>query len=260
MLQSDEDSHTLMIFSTQQHHYPGFQWGLCSGRVFHSTFELGACLYVCLYVWASSVSVIFSSTLVTLPHTAPHLRLPSLNLPLNTTNFSTICCHCDQSPFHRTSHLTEMACSKAIPYLVQMNSWTNLWSLLPQCPSPMPLSLCLLHLCTSSSSSSVSSPVVCLFSNWSHISSTVCWMNPLPAPPPLALSPPFTSLSLSAPPPHPYIHPPPTRPVATAVLLQFMGSLQQLPVVEGKGRGGRKEEWWETTGEETWENEGVERK
>lgn len=58
---------------------------------------------------------------------------------------SNICCHCDQSPFHRTCHLTRLACSKAIPYLVQINSTTNLQSL----------------LALSVSFSSISAPILC---------------------------------------------------------------------------------------------------
>lgn len=57
--------------------------------------------------------------------------------------------------------------------------------------------------------------------------------SPLPSTP--ALSPPSTFLCQAQLPPPPYIHPPPTRPVATAVLLQFMGSLRQLSTVEGEG-------------------------
>lgn len=238
--------HTLMIFSTQQHHYLAFQRG-------HCTCQVAAC--VSQYIWAWCLSVwlgliclcyIFSHSCHPTTYLSPcH---PSLTFPLKPLALPlfTICCHCDQSPFHRTSHLTGMACSKAIPYLVQINSWTSSWSLLPQCPPP---SLLLLHLCTSSSSS-ISTSVDRLVSNWSHISSLVSRNESLPCSP-FALSPLSClspSLCQAQTPPLTFTLPQP-RPVATTVLLQFMGSLQQLSRGEVEG----KEGWRETTGEETWE-------
>lgn len=128
--------------------------------MFHSTFEHAACLK--LYVCPGLIPAVFSST----RHSTIHTSHPA---PANHQP-PTICCHCDQSPFHRTSHLTGMACSKAIPYLLQINSWTNLWSLLPWCPSSIPSLLYPTHICASSSSS-VYPLMVSFFSNWSHISS-----------------------------------------------------------------------------------------
>lgn len=160
------------------------------------------------YTWTpclfASVSVMFFPPLRTPLIARPASPHPEHHQPLP---LSTICCHCDQSPFHRTSHLTGMACSKAIPYLVQMNSW-NQFMEPPLPPLPPGLSLSLLHLCTSSSS--VSPLVVCLFSNWSHISSPVCRnesmpCSPLPSTP--ALSPPSTFLCQAQLPPPP-LHPP----------------------------------------------------
>lgn len=219
--------HTLTIFSTQQHHYLGLQWGRYS-------YQVAACLSQ--YIWAGiclsvCLKLIYPSYIFTHSccQSATHLSPPITQPAPQHHRLSTICCHCDQSPFHRTSHLTEMACSKAIPYLVQMNSLDNLWNLLPRCPSSMSLSLCLLHRCTSSLPPT---PIVCLFSNWSHISSTVWFLSLLAQ---CSLSSFYLFLSPSGPPPHThthYIYLPPTRPVATTVLLQFMGSLQQLPMVE----------------------------
>lgn len=99
-----------------------------------------SCPSVCLSCAHPSLPLHFHSTSVSpaahLPGTPISSACPPLPPPhFHRQLFSTICCHCDQSPFHRTSHLTEAACSKAIPYLVQMNSSTNMWS--P--PSPMPL-------------------------------------------------------------------------------------------------------------------------
>lgn len=93
----------------------------------------------------------------------PPPRLPSHR---HHQLFSAICCHCDQSPFHRTSHLTEVACSKAVPYLAQMNSSTNLWS--PPLPPRASISQSppsSLHLPPSRCTS---------VSDWSHISSAAC--------------------------------------------------------------------------------------
>jgi len=95
------------------------------------------------------------------------------------------------------------------------------------------------------------SPVVCLSSNWSHISSPVCRKESLSCctfapfssflPVSLSLSgstlPPFFSTSIL----------PQPRPVATAVLLQFMGSLQQLSKEKWSERwkGEMERDYWE---------------
>ena len=157
--------------------------------------------YTCTPCLFSSVSVMFFPPLHTpLPFTSH--RSPCLPPPRTppALPLSTICCHCDQSPFHRTSHLTGMACSKAIPYLSANEFLKPIYGAsYPPMPLPPCLSLSLLHLCTSSSSSSSSSSVsplvVCLFSNWSHISSPVCRNDSMPRPPPPSpppLSPPST--------------------------------------------------------------------
>lgn len=144
---------------------------------------------------------------------------------LNATNFSTICRHCAQSPFHRTSHQTGMACSKAISYQVLMKSWTNLWSLPPPMPLPPTLSLSLtppsLHLLLLSTL--LYDTVISL--------SLSARMNPHPAPPcSLSFFYLFLSgLNIPSPPPLSFILPHPTWSVATAVLLRFMGLLQELP-------------------------------
>lgn len=94
------------------------------------------------YTWTpclfASVSVMFFPPLRTPLIARPASPHPEHHQPLP---LSTICCHCDQSPFHRTSHLTGMACSKAIPYLVQMNSWNQFMEPPLPPPSPLPLSV-----------------------------------------------------------------------------------------------------------------------
>ena len=196
--------HTLMIFSTQQHHYLTFQRGRRRHQVaaprftvhLHTVFVL-----VCLcYVFPSP------------PYTSP-VHLPSLALPPpapNTTSPATL------------HHLLPLW-SVSLPQDLS-SDWDGMFQgyTLPSAneflkpiygasypPMPLPpcLSLSLLHLCTSSSSSSSSSVsplVVCLFSNWSHISSPVCRndsmpCSPLPSTP--ALSPPSTFLCQAQPPP-----------------------------------------------------------
>lgn len=51
--------------------------------------------------------------------------------PSKSPSVPTVCCHCDPTPFHRT----EMACSKAVPYRVQINSWNPIYGAAPL-PSP----------------------------------------------------------------------------------------------------------------------------
>lgn len=150
---------------------------------------------------------------------------------LNATNFSTICRHCDPSPFHRTSPLI---CSKAISYQAQMKSWTNLWSPppcpFPPCPfPPCSPSLWPLHLCTSSSSVAGCGPSLLRHRVISLPLSAKT--TPLPAPPPCSvLLLPLSARLESALTPLPlFIIPHPTRPVATTALLRFKGLLRQLP-------------------------------
>lgn len=191
-------------------------------------------IYLC--VPASFTSLISAVTPVTLPCT-PNPPPPAAS-HLNATNFSSVCRHCDQSPFHRTSHQTGMACSKAISYQAQNEILNQFMEPPPpNAPSPprSPSLWPLLLLCTSSSSSS--SAPCCRPSLLRHrvISLPLsAGTNPHPAPPPRSLSF-FLPLSVRLwicphlPPPPFFILPHPTRPVATAASLQFMGLLQQLP-------------------------------
>lgn len=118
----------------------------------------------------------------------------------------------------------------------------------PNAPSPhaLPLSLTL-HLCTSSSSAPCCSPSLLRHGVISLPLSAR--MNPHPAPPrSLSFFYLFLSgLKLPSLPLPLFILPHPTRPVATAVLLEFMGLLQQLP-----GRK-KRQDLKKKNGETIWE-------
>lgn len=232
--------------------------------VFHSTFELRVCLS------GPHLSLLyFSSTPVTLPHTS--LPLPPIAIaypgPLKTPeprHFPPSAAIVISLP--STGPLIWLGWHVPRLYLTlaQINSW-NQFMEPPPPPSNVPpppclsLSLFLLHLCTSSSSS-VSPLVVCLFSNWSHISSLVCRNESLPCFPPLSsLSYFYLSLSLSGSPfpSPPYIHPPPTPTCSHRCVAPIYGFITA--AIQGRRRG----EKWKKRGMErdnTWEMKARERK
>lgn len=250
--------HTLMIFSYQQHRYPALQWGC-------RCYQVAACvsqyiwarrLSVCESVWASSVSVIFPSTPVTLPYTSP-FRLPSLALPPNTTSPATL--HhllplwSVSLPQDLSSDWDGMFQGYTLPSANEfLNQFMEPPPPMPLLPLPLSVSPPSLHLllllCLSPCSLSLLQLESYLFPCLQE------WILPLPSP--CALSPPLTSLSPldSALPPLPLLHPSsPNTTCSHRCVAPIYGFITAAIRGRRKGESGRKEGWRETTGEETWD-------
>lgn len=198
---------------------------------FHSTFDLSLCLgliylaYICCHSRHPAV------------HTQPSLpsRLPPECHQLFPPSAAIVISLPSTGPLTRLGwHVPRLYLTRR-----KMKSWTNLWSL----PLLMPLPPHALLLSDPSSSSAPPPPppqhpaVVHLFSDTESYLFRCLLGRILALPPPhlhslsVLLSTSFCQASnLPSPPPPPFfILPHPTRPVATAASLQFMGLLQQLP-------------------------------
>lgn len=189
--------------------------------VFHSTFELGVHGSVCL-------------PLSCLSYFLPRLPLTSRHLHLHTTNFPPSAAIVTSLP--STGPLIWLRWDVPGLYLTGRKRIPKpVYGLLIPLTHPslflFPPSL---HLLLPLGFSPCILSLLQLESYLFH-----CLQEWILAPLPTLLSLLILPLSVRLDPPNPPLYPSPARPVATAVLLQFMGSLQRLPVVERKERGGK---------------------